>query len=182
MKTSLYPAKKFNNLIVACLLVVMTVMLFACSEEKTPVRTSPSALKTAPQPTTQITPTVVAPSPEAVFTYNPQGRRDPFALLISKEESKERASSRPPLERYGVSEFKLSGIVWGGFGYNAMLEGPDGKGYFVRVGTVIGVNKGIIKKITKDTMIIEEKFKNMLGEMERKQIVIQLRKKQEGMP
>jgi type IV pilus assembly protein PilP len=71
--------------------------------------------------------------------------------------------------------------VWGGFGYNAMVEGPDGKGYFVRTGTVIGPNKGTIKKITKDTMVIEEKFKNYMGKIERKQIVIEMRKKQGGM-
>jgi type IV pilus assembly protein PilP len=75
----------------------------------------------------------------------------------------------------------MTGIVWGGFGYNAMLEGPDGKGYFVRVGTVIGPNKGVIKKITKDSMVIEEKYKNFMGVTERKQVVIPLRTKQEGM-
>ena len=85
------------------------------------------------------------------------------------------------MERYNIIEFKLTGIVWGGFGYNAMLEGPDGKGYFVRVGSIVGPNKGVIKKITKDTMVIEEKFKNLLGETQRKQIIIDLRKKQEGM-
>ncbi len=56
--------------------------------------------------------------------------------------------------------------MWGGFGYNAMLEGPDGKGYFVHVGTIIGQNKGIVKKITQDTMVIEEKFKTISGEIE----------------
>ncbi|MGE5174280.1 MAG: pilus assembly protein PilP, partial [Betaproteobacteria bacterium] len=74
-----------------------------------------------------------------------------------------------------------TGIVWGGFGFNAMLEGPDGKGYFVRVGTIIGQNRGVVKKITQDRMVIEEKFKNFSGETERKEIVIELRKKQEGM-
>jgi len=72
--------------------------------------------------------------------------------------------------------------VWGGFGYNAMLEGPDGKGYFVRVGTIIGPNRGVIKKITQNTIVIEEKYKNMMGEIESKEIVVELRKKQEGTP
>jgi type IV pilus assembly protein PilP len=129
----------------------------------------------------QATPTIDEKKAQPQFVYNAVGRRDPFAPLISKTEIKERAGSRPPLERYNISEFKLTGIVWGGFGYNAMVEGPDGKGYFVRVGTVIGPNKGMIKKISKDTMVIEEKFKNFTGKIERKQIVIEMRKKQEGM-
>ncbi len=62
-----------------------------------------------------------------------------------------------------------------------MLEGPDGKGYFVHVGTIIGQNKGVVKKITQHNMVIEEKFKTISGEPDRKEIVIELRKKQEGM-
>ena len=76
----------------------------------------------------------------------------------------------------------LSGIVWGGFGYNAILESPDGKGYFVRVGTVLGPNRGVVKKITQNALIIEEKFKTYTGETERKEIVVELRKKQEAAP
>lgn len=134
------------------------------------------------QPLTQATTTTITEEKHyPVYSYNAVGRRDPFAPLISFEEKKAKSGARPLLERYNITEFKLTGIVWGGFGYNAMLEGPDGKGYFVRAGTVIGPNKGVIKKITKDTLVIEEKFKNFSGETERKQTIIDLRKKQEGM-
>jgi hypothetical protein len=78
-----------------------------------------------------------------VYTYNPQGKRDPFAPIIVKEDKKANLADRPPLEQYNVYDFKFAGVIWGGFGYNAMLEGPDGKGYLVRVGTIIGPNKGV---------------------------------------
>jgi type IV pilus assembly protein PilP len=120
--------------------------------------------------------------PGAVYAYNPKGRRDPFMPLVVREEKKAQRADRPPLERYNLTEFKLTGIVWGGFGYNAMFEGPDGKGYFVRAGTNIGQNGGVIKKITKDSIVIEEKFKTFTGAVQRKEIIIQLRKKQEGTP
>lgn len=167
------------------MLLLGGAILSSCSESpKAPVRPSPTAPKATLQPATQVTPTVTVKEEKKdlpVYSYNPQGRRDPFAPIITKEENKARAGSRPPLERYSIAEFKLTGIFWGGFGYNAMLEGPDGKGYFVRVGTTIGPNKGTVKKITKDTMEIEEKFKTMLGATESKQIIIKLRQKQEGM-
>ncbi len=118
----------------------------------------------------------------APYSYNPRGRRDPFMPLIVREEKKVKSADRPPLERYNLTEFKLTGIVWGGFGYNAMFEGPDGKGYFVRTGTIIGQNGGVIKKITKDSIVIEEKFKTFTGATQRKQIIIQLRKRQEETP
>jgi Tfp pilus assembly protein PilP len=183
LKQSLQQVKKFNNaVLISLILLFCGFVLSACSESQKPsVQSSATAQKQMQQPITQPTPTVTEEKTVPVFTYSPQGRRDPFAPLISKEDAKIRAGSRPPLERYSISEFKLTGIVWGGFGYNAMVEGPDGKGFFIRTGTTIGPNKGVVKKITKDMMIIEEKFKNMLGETERKQITIQLRKKQEGM-
>ena len=115
------------------------------------------------------------------YVYNAAGRRDPFGTIVEMGEKIVKAADRPPLERYNLYDFKMTGVVWGGFGYNAMVEGPDGKGYFVRVGTVIGMNRGVVKKILQDKMIVEEKFKNFSGETERKEIVVELRKKQEGM-
>jgi Tfp pilus assembly protein PilP len=46
----------------------------------------------------------------------------------------------------------------------------------------MGQNRGVVKKITKDSLIVEEKFKNYMGVTERKEITITLHKKQEGMP
>lgn len=117
-----------------------------------------------------------------VYAYVPAGRRDPFAPIIIKETKKGKTGDRPPLERYSINEFKLSGIIWGGFGYNAILEAPDGKGYFVRVGTVLGPNGGVIRKITQTSLVVEEKFKNYAGESERKEFIKQLVSRQEEKP
>lgn len=153
-----------------------------CSDSgKPPEVQAPASIKPKQQVITLGTSTVVEQKPEVVYSYKTAGKRDPFAPLIVKEEQKALTGERPPLERYNIYEFKLSGIVWGGFGYNAMLEGPDGKGYFVHTGMIVGQNKGIVKKITQHTMVVEEKFKTISGEPDRKEIVIELRKKQEGM-
>ncbi len=153
-----------------------------CSDSGKPTAPqTPVSVKPKPQVITQVTATVTEQKPQAVYSYNPAGKRDPFTPIIVKEDRKARSEDHPPLERYNIYEFKLTGVVWGGFGYNAMLEGPDGKGYFVRVGTIIGQNRGVVKKITKDAMVIEEKLKSISGETDRKEIVIELRKKQEGM-
>jgi type IV pilus assembly protein PilP len=99
---------------------------------------------------------------------------------IVKEEKRAKAGDQPPLERHNLYDFKLTGVIWGGFGYNAMVEAPDGKGYLVRVGTIIGLNRGVVKKISQGIMVVEEKFKNFSGETERKEIVIELRKNRRG--
>ncbi len=174
----------------ALMLPVLMAVLAGCSNSpKAPAR---PAVVSVPTATTQQRTTVSVPTgtsvpkaevhPEDVYSYQPAGRRDPFMPLISKKENRPRSGELPPLERYNISEFKLSGIIWGGFGYNALLDAPDGKGYFVRVGSIIGPNRGVIKRITQNAIVIEERFKNEMGETQRKEITVELRKKQEGRP
>jgi Tfp pilus assembly protein PilP len=183
VKHHLKQRKKYSkSMRVLVLWLTVTAVIVGCSDSgKTPNKALPIAPKQVQKPVSQPTATVADQQPEVEFSYSTGMRRDPFAPIMEKEDKQAKASERPPLERYNLFDFKFSGVVWGGFGYNAMLEGPDGKGYFVRVGTIIGPNKGVIKKITQTKVTVEEKFKNFSGEIERKEIVIELRKKQEGM-
>ncbi len=162
--------------------LLIGIVMTACSKtSKAPAPATPITSKPAVTTMSQPTPTAPQELVQPVYSYSAVGRRDPFAPIIMKEEKKAKAGERPPLERYGLFEFKLTGVIWQGFGYHALVEGPDGKGYVVRVGTIMGPNKGVVKKITQDRMVILEKFKNFSGGTERKEIVIELRKKQEGM-
>lgn len=167
------------------------LVLGGCSDsgKSTPVPAAvskPTGTKAVSAPTTSATvtsgPTATAAPAQPPYAYNPQGRRDPFTPLIIRDEKKALIGTKPPLERYAIHEFKLAGIVWGGLGYHALLEGPDGKGYFVKANTVIGPNRGVVKKITQNSMVIEEKYRDPAGEMKTKEIIIELRKKQEGTP
>jgi Tfp pilus assembly protein PilP len=182
LKQRLRLGKKLISIIgIIPALLIMSMIVVACSDAgKAPV-TPASAPKAATAKVTSQATVTAEEKPKFVYTYNPAERRDPFAPIIVKKESTSKLSDRPPLERYNLYDFKMLGVMWGGFGYNAMLEAPDGKGYLVRVGTVIGPNKGIVKKITQSTIVVEEKFKSISGAPERKEIVIELRKKQEGM-
>jgi type IV pilus assembly protein PilP len=161
--------------------MLMLIVLAACSESgnapRTPVSPGP---KPAPKVASQETATAAQASPQPEYVYSAAGKRDPFSSIIVKEGPGAKLSERPPLERYSLSEFKLAGVMWGGFGYSAMLEGPDGRGYFVHVGTVIGPNNGVVKSITQHTMVVVEKFKTMTGDIDRRETVVELRKKQEG--
>jgi type IV pilus assembly protein PilP len=160
--------------------MLILIVFAACSDsgkKGTPVSAGPKPVTKVATQGTATAPQVQLP-PE--YVYSAAGKRDPFSSIIVKEVPGAKISDRPPLERYSLGEFKLAGVVWGGFGYNAMLEGPDGKGYFVHVGTIIGPNKGVVKKITQHTMVVEEKFKTVTGDTDRREIVVELRKKQEG--
>ena len=167
-------------------LPVLALAVIGCANSgKAPAgKASPTSMVTKQTLSSALTSTIVQQVANAGdgYEYNPTGRRDPFAPIMEREGKKTKSGERPPLERYNIGEFKLSGIVWGGFGYSAMLEGPDGKGYFVRTGALLGPNRGVVKKITQNMMFIEEKYKTYTGETERKEIILEFRKKQEETP
>ncbi len=84
----------------------------------------------------------IAPQPGG-YTYNPQGRRDPFISLL-RPVGPTAAGQRPPgMEGFLIQEVALKGIVRTSgpgagsaerAGFIAMFQGTDGKSYFVNVG------------------------------------------------
>ncbi len=84
----------------------------------------------------------VAPQPGG-YTYNPQGRRDPFVSLL-RPVGPSGPTIRPPgMEGFLIQEVALKGVVrttgqGAGAaekpGFIAMFQGTDGKSYFVNVG------------------------------------------------
>lgn len=118
-------------------------------------------------------------------TFDSRGRRDPFKPLISSKKEAEEAQKveedlfkRPPLQRFDLASLKLVGIIWGELGKHALVQTPDGKGYLVALKSVIGRNKGEVTAISEDNIVIEERFKTPLGELEKRTFVMELKKKE----
>lgn len=75
-------------------------------------------------------------APRNGFIYNPAGRRDPFVSLarpVATDDATNRPR-RPGIEGFLLQETSLKGVLKNIDGWIAILEGPDKKGYFVRVG------------------------------------------------
>lgn len=74
--------------------------------------------------------------PRNGFIYSPAGRRDPFISLAKPVASDDSARGpKPPgIQGFLLQETSLKGVVKTTDGWIAVLEGPDKKGYFVRVG------------------------------------------------
>ena len=78
------------------------------------------------------------------YAYNPQGRRDPFISLVKPVGPQGTKGPRPAgIPGFLIQEVALKGVVktaGGGMGvaqgagYIAILQGTDGKSYFVNVG------------------------------------------------
>lgn len=121
-----------------------------------------------------------APQPEVV-SYNPSGRRDPFKSLIVQGDGKKNLEMLPPLQRHDVSELKYVAVVWGELGTYGMVEIPDGKGYAVRVGTRVGPNRGVVKRITAKDLTVVEQHVDFFGETRTRDVVLALRTREEGL-
>jgi hypothetical protein len=74
------------------------------------------------------------PSADESPLYNPNGRRDPFASLITPSRGRWGTGCSPGLPGFAISEVTLKGIVKTKGDYIALLVAPDGKTYFAHSG------------------------------------------------
>jgi type IV pilus assembly protein PilP len=162
-------------------------LLNSCGlSEPPPVLNAPPA---APAAVAEVDPAAAAASQapaeptkiETPFQYNPEGRRDPFKSIIVSSEKQGRAENLHPLQRKELAELRLIGIVWGGFGYGAVIQTPDGKGYPVRKGTRMGLNNGVISRITNREVVVQEKFIDIFSETKIRDVVMELHPQKEGL-
>ena len=87
------------------------------------------------------------------YRYDPQGRRDPFRSLIGPAPKLE--GNRPPgLAGFLIDEIKLQGVFQTRQGLTAMVNGPDNKGYSVRVG--MKVLDGEVIRITPNSVVFRQ--------------------------
>ena len=124
-----------------------------------------------------------APAPTAVeamegYSYDPKSRRDPFQSLTRLIKVDKTRAEMPPLQRIQISDLKLLGIMWGGYGYYGLVQTPDGKGYTVKEGMLMGTNNGVITTITDKAIIVSEPSVDITGKKITKDLEILLRPKE----
>lgn len=119
---------------------------------------------------------------EKEFTYNPQGKPDPFKPFIQLTPVRDISRSSPltPLQKYDISQLKLVAIISAPEGNIALVEDITGKGYFLKRGTWIGKNDGKVIKILKDKVVIEEAYQDIFGQTKTQEILLILHKVEEG--
>jgi Tfp pilus assembly protein PilP len=116
------------------------------------------------RPAAPAAPAVTPALPAAGFTYDPQGRRDPFVSLLQRgtdEESAAPTVRAPGLAGLGASEVTLKGTLATRGGYVAILQGLDTKTYIVRPGEKL--SDGTVRTITPDAVVILQRVKDPLS-------------------
>ncbi|MDH4028374.1 MAG: pilus assembly protein PilP [Nitrospirota bacterium] len=112
------------------------------------------------------------------YIYDQRGRRDPFVpLIIRKQSQQEKGRAMTgTLESYDLSEFSLAAIVGKAGRYYALIVTPDNRSFTVSEGTVIGINKGTVKEVTGDKMIMVEYSKDYMGNFKPREIILEFHK------
>jgi Tfp pilus assembly protein PilP len=104
--------------------------------------------------------TAAAPPPEAAqivappsgFTYNPEGRRDPFKDLLTGRDMRERTAAGEA--QVFIDDLVLFGIVKNKNTYTALIGLPQGFPMFVKVGAKF--TDGYVLSITESQVVLRK--------------------------
>lgn len=95
--------------------------------------------------------------PLLTFASPPSAARNPFKRQFTLEQRRPDSES-PPLERYPLSDLRLTAIVADARGdVFASVENPEGVGFKVDVGTRLGTSRAKVIQITRRGLVIEER-------------------------
>ena len=150
---------------IAVLLVCATVWsgtTASAQQKPDPPKPDPAG---RPSPTTG----TAAPDPTPPYSYNPDGRRDPFISLLSRGSDPGSASNRPPgLTGMLIAEVAVKGIIRDRTGYIAMVQGTAPKTFTVRPGDKL--MDGTVKAITADSVVFSEDVNDPLSMVKQKEV------------
>lgn len=94
------------------------------------------------------------PTGADTYRYDPQGRRDPFQSLVGPAPRIQPGQRPPGVPGFLIDEMKLQGIVRTKQGLVAMINGPDNKGYLIRMGDK--VLDGEVIRITPSSVVFRQ--------------------------
>jgi hypothetical protein len=119
----------------------------------------------APQPGQQ-TPAAIPPED---FTYEPQGRRDPFLNLLGTGNEPGAGGIRGEgAAGLSVADFTVRGVVESRGQLIAMIQAPDAKTYLIREGDKFV--DGVVRSVTPDGLIIVQEVNDPLSLVKEREI------------
>jgi type IV pilus assembly protein PilP len=107
---------------------------------------------------------LLAPLP---YAYNPQGKPDPFQPFLREPTGGKgpEGACATPLECMDLGQLSLTAVVSEPGGRMvAMVQDASGKGYVIKKGIRVGYNKGVVKDILPDRVVVEEESEDMRGQ------------------
>jgi type IV pilus assembly protein PilP len=150
------------------LLAALFMLASAAAQAQPPASAKAPAQPAPVTPATQPLPAAAEPpaAPEGQgFTYNPEGRRDPFVSLVRRGGTGLNptiGTARPAgLGGLETAEVTLKGTVRSQTGYVGILLGADNKTYIVRTGDRL--LDGQVRSITQSALVILQQVNDPLS-------------------
>lgn len=158
--------------------VVAAALAVPASAQAPAPAASPAPLNEAPDVVRNRVDQETAVAPGG-YSYNPQGRRDPFVSLLRPVSETGLGRTRPQgIEGLLIQELALRGIVRDKTGFVAMLAGTDGKSYFVKVGQ--RVFDGVITAVDAATVTFRQEVTDPLATVKTRDVKKTLYPSEEG--
>lgn len=138
-----------------------------------PVAPAPASQGAVPATNTAAAPAsadaAVAVAPGA-YTYDPNGRRDPFVnLLLRGSDLRPTGATRPPgLQGQLIQELTLKGVLKAKAGFVAVFQASDNKTYIAHPGD--RVLDGSIKSIAQDAVVFSQDVNDPLSLMKQREV------------
>jgi Tfp pilus assembly protein PilP len=119
-----------------------------------------------------------APLPPENYSYEADGRRDPFLNLLGQGAEPKPGKRAEGAAGLAVAEISVKGIVESRGALLAMIQGPDNKTYIVRKGDKFV--DGTIRSVTAEGLIIVQDVTDPLSLVKQREIHKLLRSQEEG--
>jgi len=110
----------------------------------------------------------VGPTPAEGYTYQADGRRDPFTNLLGTGNETRGVKRSEGAAGLTVSEISVRGVLESRGALIAMIEGPDKKTYVVHTGDKF--LDGTIRSITKQGLVIVQEVNDPLSLVKQREI------------
>ena len=138
-------------------LLIVLVLMQAPAQAQTPA--APAGQAEAPAPLQPQAAPAVPPDP---YSYNPDGRRDPFLSLLGAGAEKGPQSKRGDgVAGMTVAEISVRGILQSRGTLIAMVQGPDNRTYMLRQGDRLA--DGAVQEVTTDGLVIMQEVNDPLS-------------------
>ena len=153
-----------------------------------PVTPAPQTASPAPTPA-PAAPAAAAPAnaastptpvePPVGFSYDAEGRRDPFLSLLGRGNDPRTTTARPAgVPGLMIADVTVKGIVRNRGGFIAMIAGSDNKTYIVRAGDRLF--DGSVKSIVQDKVIFSQDVNDPLSLVKQREIPKPVRQPEGG--
>lgn len=145
---------KMRNLGVSLLIVIAAVASVVAQTPATTTTGTAAAGTTGTDVQKTLEEILEEPTTTDTYRYDPQGRRDPFRSLIGPTPKLEPGQRPAGVPGFLIDEMKLQGIFQTRAGLTAMINGPDNKGYTIKVGDK--VLDGEVIRITPTAVVFRQ--------------------------